>query len=139
MEPENYVVLEIAEKQVVSVGGQGPPGRDGLNGSGGVEFQFSYGDATPAVVTTALSGKLVYKIEIYLEVAFDGVGAALKVGDAGQADRLVAANENDPTQAVAYECYPNTVYEVDTQITLSITPGSGATQGSGVLVVYVQQ
>jgi hypothetical protein len=51
----------------------------------------------------------------------------------------VAANENDPTQAVAYECYPNTVYEVDTQITLSITPGSGATQGSGVLVVYVQQ
>ena len=135
------VVLESTEKQLVSIGGQGPKGADGRNGidgSGALALNFSFGDATPALITTAPAGKMVYRVELYIDEVFDGVGAEVTVGDAGNPARLMNASENDLTQVCANETNPGEVYGTDTGIILSITPGSGATQGSGIVLVYIQ-
>lgn len=104
-----------------------------------VEVNFAYGDATPAAITTALAGKLVYGVSIHIKTPFDGIGAALTVGDAGQVDRLMAAAENAPGQVGSNTTTPALAYAVDTPLILSITPGAGATQGAGLIIIEVQQ
>lgn len=136
------VVADRAVAGVVAAGQQGPAGATGPAGPPGaaaVEVAFAYGDATPVALTTALSGKLVYGVDLHIRVPFDGSGAALTVGDAGNTARLMAANENDPTAAGSYTTTPVYAYGSDTGLTLSITPGAGASQGAGVLVLYIQQ
>lgn len=139
------VQLVVADRSVggvVAVGQQGPQGLMGLPGPAGgaaIEVAFSYGDATPVSVTTALAGKLVYGVQIHIHVPFDGSAAALTVGDAGDTDRLMAAADNDPTTVGSYTTTPAYAYGSDTGLTLSITPGAGASQGAGILVLYIQQ
>jgi len=141
---DQQVVVEDTSIQTISVGEQGPTGAQGpigLTGPAGgaaVEMSFSYGDATPATIATAVAGKLVYGVGVHIKVPFDGVGAALRVGDAGQLDRLMAATENDPTQVGSSTTAPAYAYGVNTAVLLSVTPGAGATQGSGIIVLYIQ-
>jgi hypothetical protein len=78
-------------------------------------------------------------VQIHIRVPFDGIGAALTVGDAGDTDRLMAAADNDPTAVGSYTTTPAYAYGSDTGLTLGITPGAGASQGAGVLVLYIQQ
>jgi hypothetical protein len=124
---------------VVSVGEQGPPGRDGMNGSGGLEYAFAYGDATPAVIVTAPAGKIIYGVEVHIVEPFNGVGASIIVGDAGDPDRLMAAHENEPSLVGANETNPAYKYATDTPVRLTINPGAGASQGSGLLTLNIQQ
>lgn len=136
------VAREAAERSVVFGGEQGPQGPVGPPGPAGaasVELIFAFGDATPSPITTALAGKLVYSVQVHIRVPFDGAGAALTVGDAGQADRLMKASENDVLTVGANTTAPAHAYAVDTPLSLSITPGAGATQGAGVLVLGIQQ
>lgn len=141
---DQQVVVEEQVTQVVSVGEQGPTGAQGPIGltgpSGGAttEVNFAYGDASPTMLATAVAGKLVYGVGLHIKVPFDGIGATLTVGDAGQADRLMAAGENDVTQVGSNATAPAYVYGVNTAITLSIAPGAGASQGSGTVVLYIQ-
>lgn len=130
------VVRESAERAIVFGGEQGPPGPPG---SADIEVTFSFGDATPATLTTAPAGRLIYGVELYIKTPFDGTGAALSVGDAGQADRLLSSVENDISTAGGYFSTPAYAYAADTAIRLSITPGAGATQGAGVIVLRIQQ
>jgi len=137
-----HIVVDRSVGGVVAAGQQGPAGATGPAGPPGaaaVEIAFAYGDATPVALTTATAGKLVYGVDIHIRTAFDGSGAALTVGDAGDTARLMAANENDPTAVGSYTTTPAYAYGSDTGLTLSITPGAGASQGAGVLVLYIQQ
>lgn len=104
-----------------------------------VEMNFAYGDATPATIATAIAGKLVYGVGLHIKTPFDGVGATLRVGDAGQLDRLMTTAENAPGQVGSSTTTPAHAYGADTQILLSITPGAGATTGSGVVILHIQQ
>ena len=142
VEDRQVVTRDVVERSIVFGGEQGPPGPTGPAGPPGsvaVEANFAFGDATPAAITTALAGKLVYGVELYIKTPFDGVGAQVVVGDAGQADRLMAANENDLLTVGGNHTTPAHAYAVDTPILLSITPGAGATQGAGVIVLRIQQ
>ena len=137
-----HVVIERSVGGVVAAGQQGPQGLIGPQGPAGgaaIEVAFSYGDATPVAAATALTGKLVYGVQIHIRVPFNGTGAALTVGDVGDTDRLMAAADNDPTAIGGYTTTPAYAYGSDTGITLSITPGAGASQGAGILVLYIQQ
>lgn len=137
-----HVVADRSVGGVVAAGQQGPQGLMGLPGPAGgaaIEVAFSYGDATPVSAATALAGKLVYGVQIHIRVPFNGTGAALTVGDAGDTARLMAAVDNDPTAVGSYTTTPAYAYGSDTGLTLSITPGAGASQGAGVLVLYIQQ
>ena len=117
-------------------GEQGDPGPPGT--SGGIEFPFSWGDASPETITTIPSGKLIYEVQVHIQTAFDGASPQLQIGDAGQADRLMQAGQLDPTQEGSYSVSPAKVYGSDTDILLTIDPGGGATAGSGLVVIFVQ-
>lgn len=114
-------------------GDQGPPGT-----SGGIEFPFSWGDASPASVVVAPSGKLVYQVQLHIYTSFDGVSPTLQVGDVGQADRLMSAAQNDPTETGTYSSSPAKIYGSDTSVLLTINPGTGATAGSGLLILFIE-
>ena len=108
-------------------------------GSAGVtQYAFSYGDASPALIVTIPAGKIVYGVSINISVPFDGIGASLQIGDAGVADRLMTASQNEPSTVGAYSTSPSYLYGTATQLNLSITPGAGATQGSGLIILSIQ-
>lgn len=123
---------------ILTEGMQGPAGPPGLNGSGGLEFPFSWGDASPRTVMVAAAGKLIYGVQIHISEAFDGAGAELTVGDVGQTDRLMTAGQNDPANTGSYTVAPVHVYGTDTTILLTITPGGGATTGAGLLTLFIE-
>lgn len=142
IEERHVVVREVESTHVVFGGEQGPQGPAGLPGPAGaasIEFNFAFGDATPATVVTALANKLIYSVQLHIRVPFNGVGAALTVGDAAQPDRLMKAAENDVLTAGTNTTAPAHAYAVNTPLLLNITPGAGASQGAGVLILGIQQ
>lgn len=104
-----------------------------------VEFPFAFGDASPRTVRNVAAGKLVRRTQIHITEAFDGAGAALAVGDAGDAERLMAEGTNDPTDTGTYETNPAHRYGSDTDVLLTITPGAGASAGAGLLVLTLER
>jgi hypothetical protein len=123
--------------QIITVGRQGPAGAAGVSATG-VQVNFAWGDATPATIAVVAANKVVYGVELVITEPFDGTGASVVVGDAGQSDRLMATIENDLTQVGSSTTSPACVYGVSTAVTLTITPGAGATQGKGVVILLVQ-
>lgn len=134
-EPVIEVSHEEAAVEVLLAGPQGPRGAD----AGAIEIPFAYGDATPELITTVPAGKFVYEVDIIITTAFNGVGAALAVGDVAIPDRLLAATENAPGTAGTYSTHPNVAYIVSTAVNLTITPGAGASQGAGIVRLIIQQ
>lgn len=114
-------------------------GLQGESGNATIEFPFAWGDASPRSVTIAAADKLVYGAQIHIDVAFDGDGAQLQLGDAGDAERLMAATQNDPAGPGTYIAAPVHRYGTDTPILLTITPGAGATAGAGLLTLFIEQ
>lgn len=110
----------------------------GGGGGSAVSYSFAYGDATPAPLLVGAANKAIYSVILHILEAFNGVGASLTVGDAGQPDRLMLANQNNPAAPASYAATPDYVYGSNTQLLLSITPGAGATQGRGLLTIEVQ-
>lgn len=128
------VVVETGKTINIQLSGPaGPPGSGGA-----VEIPFAYGDATPKDLLLVVANKLVYTVSVVIKQAFNGVGAALTIGSSGSPSALMAANENDPTQVGEYETNPSVFYGVNTQLQLFITPGAGASAGSGVVLISVQ-
>ena len=142
-EDADLVVILQPDIQIVTVGEVGPPGPPGpagpaSGGGAGIQMNFAYGDATPATIATVLANKVIYSIEIVITQAFDGVGAGVTVGDAGQLDRFMGAAENAITITGSNTTAPAYTYGVDTPVLLSIAPGAGATQGKGLVILRVQ-
>jgi len=106
-----------------------------VQGVNNIQLPFSFSDATPVNVFIAKANELIEEIQILILTAFDGAGASLEVGDATLNDRLVTINQNDPTIPATYIITPNYSYVSSTQVLLTIDPGTGATQGSGLLLI----
>ena len=138
--------IRIGKKSVQVVvrgilGPSGPQGLQGIPGSAGtprIEVPFSFGDATPAELFGSLAGKLIQRITVFIETAFDGENPSLTIGDADNPTLLMDALENNLSEEAAYQVTPNFFYESDTQIYLFITPGLGSSQGSGLVVIETQ-
>lgn len=131
-------IVEIDGEQVeiTLLGMQGPPGTPAPGAI--APISFSWGDATPALLTTVWAGKRVYVVEVVISTAFNGSGASLTVGPLASPTELMAASENDPTVVASYEANPDKLYASSTAIYLHITPGSGASAGSGQVRLQVE-
>lgn len=132
------IVVGSAETTIVRVSSQGiagPPGRDG-NGTL-IKVDFSFGDASPAVITTLPAGTTILTTAIVVQTPFNGLGAALQLGDTRQSDRLLSVTQNNPSYAAEYEANPGYTYSSATPILLTITPGAGCTQGAGFVLLEV--
>lgn len=101
-------------------------------------INFAYGDATPKSLFTATADAMVLSVTVVIEEAFNGTGPALTVGDSGDTDRLMQADQNDPASVGTYQSNPGYSYSTATGLTLSITPGDGATAGAGVVVIEIE-
>lgn len=135
-----YASLVVVGSTVVTTltAEQGPPGADGADGTGQHTFPFSWGDATPASLMSASAGQMILAVTISLGVPFNGVGASLSLGDAGDTGRLLASSMIDPTVVGAFENAPCLRFGSNTQILLTIVPGTGASSGSGVVSLYLE-
>jgi hypothetical protein len=121
----------------------GPKGQQGDQGLPGTVFEgvfdldFAYGDATPVHIASILVGKIVKLARLDIYTPFNGSGAQLTIGSLAEPDRYMASTQNDPTTALSYEMSP--MRSVDSgDVYLFITPGSGATAGSGHVSVEIQ-
>lgn len=135
------ITVASPKVQIVTAGKVGPSGPVGPQGAAGtprIEVFFSFGDATPLVLFTAIAGKLIERITMFVESAFDGESPMLTIGDADNPTLLMDSSENDPTEEAAYQVTPNFFYESNTQVLLFINPGLGASQGSGLVVIETQ-
>lgn len=114
-----------------------PPTPEGQLVSGFNKVSFAYGDASPSRLFTLPAGKTVFTVIVVIQQRFNGTGATLKVGDAVDDDRLMATNQNDPTVIAEYETNPGYTYSTPTDLLLTINPGSGATNGSGYVLIEI--
>ena len=127
------IEIDGGQVEVVGVGIQGPPGPGIL-----APINFAWGDATPALLLTAVAGKRIYVVEIILFTAFNGAGAALSVGPLAAPAELMSASENNPAAVASYETNPDKLYASQTAIYLHITPGSGASAGAGQVRLEIE-
>lgn len=104
-----------------------------------LQMTFGYGDASPADVATAPAGRALLSVRLVILEAFDGIGAALTVGDATVPDRFITASQNAPGVVGLYETTPLFTYGSATNVLLTITPGSGATRGRGLIQLEYAQ
>jgi hypothetical protein len=120
---EGVVVVETEAPLVVSIGEAGPTGPVGQPGSAIPPVDFSYGDASPAIVYTLTEDMFLDSVQVVVTTAFNGTGAALSVGKSGQLEAYLAAAQNDPTTTATYETSPDVIIASGTVILLSITRG----------------
>jgi hypothetical protein len=101
------------------------------------KIPFAFGDASPKPIASISAGGAIFTVQLIITTPFNGVGAALAIGDATQPDRLMASSRNSPVVVAEYETNPGWVATQDTQILLTITPGAGCTQGSGFILLEI--
>lgn len=116
---------------------QGRAGRDGNDGLGST-YRFEFNSITILPLVRIEAGRAVRAVEVCILTPFDGAGASLSVGDDAQHDRLMSASEIDPAVKATFGTFPGYAYTELTLLNLYIAPGSGATAGSGIVVLYLE-
>jgi hypothetical protein len=109
----------------------------GGGGSKQESINFSYGDVTTQTIYQSLAGQRITRVEIAFDVAFN-VASTLSVGDSGNTQRLMSTGQNNPLSTDVYSSHPFHKYASNTNILLTLNTGIGATQGSGVVIVYYE-
>ena len=119
---------------VIEVNTPGPKGDKGAPGETIPPIYFSYGDA-PSVRWTATDAGLLTGVRVIIRTAFNGASPTLEVGVNADVDAALPAAFNDPTVAQEFENTPDIQMAPGDTVTLTISPGIGATQGNGVLLL----
>jgi hypothetical protein len=137
---ENGDAINVLESEQQAFNAVFDPATNALRvtGLGSYLLTFAYGDATPEVIFTCAAGDTIARVELSILTAFDGAGAALTVGDAGDIDRLMTAASNIPGTVGTYTTHPLHTYAAATAIALYITPGGGASAGNGFVKIFVK-
>lgn len=143
--PQPIVVTEQQRKliQAGQVGPRGPAGEEGPAGPAGANgdgqypvIGFTFADASGVVMTINPDSDVeVTAVELEIETAFDGAGAALQLGTAGDPGLLMDPSQNDPGDVAVYASFPRVRVAAGTELVLTISPGTGASQGTGTIVV----
>ena len=100
-------------------------------------INFSYGDVTTQTIYALTAGQRITQVEIVFDVAFNVV-STISVGDSGNTQRLMTTGQNNPLSTDVYATTPFYKYASNTDILLTLNTGIGATQGSGVVIVYYE-
>ena len=110
---------------------------DGVGASSGrIIKEFAYNSSSPLPIGTIGAGKRVVSVRTHVETALNGTTPLLTVGDAGDADRLMTAAQNDPKTIGAYDTDPGYKYAAETAVNLTITPDASSA-GAGFVVLEV--
>lgn len=118
---------------VIEVNTPGPQGPRGYSGASIPPIAFSYGDA-PSFVWTAYSDGVIPYVRLSLDVPIDGALPTVLVTLSTSAV-LLPSDYVDAATAGDYESTPDVRVAEGDKVRLTITPGVGASQGSGVLYI----
>lgn len=129
-------VEESASLVYVPTGPLGPQGPTGTVIPAGIGFQ--YGDVSPVFGVTIAAGQRVMECRLIIETPFDGVGAALSIGDASNHQSLLATTQVNPAMAGGYFSVPLVKYAEATALNLYFTPGADPHQGAGKFFIFVE-
>lgn len=153
-------VVALAAEQphhVVGLIGQGPAGPSAFEdwlkrnpggtweeflaslGTGSLDavIDFTFGDATPRIMFTVPQACLLSEVQLIIRQPFNGAGASLLVRTNGYIT-LMDTDQNRPDFSATYETTPAAILPAGSQIVLEITPGAGATAGTGQLLLNLQ-
>lgn len=134
---ERFGMAYQGQQRFTAVGGvAGRRGRTGPSGNAIPPIAFSYGDATPAAIYTLPDAGLLAELKLIVDEPFDGAGSQLRLLT-GTGLVLMADTENDPAYASTYEATPAEALPAGTSILLEITPGAGATAGTGQILLNI--
>lgn len=98
-------------------------------------IDFSYGDASPAVVHTMSAASEIVQVSLQIEQAFNGSGAAISLGTLTSPGLLFSSAMNNPAVVGVFEFSPREEIPAGADIILTITPGAGASQGAGQIFI----
>lgn len=101
-------------------------------GSVGIVINFTFGDVASRVLFTMPEDGTIPELQLTIRTPFDGTGATLAVRTSNGID-LIPEDRNFPEYSGTYETTPMATLPAGTEILLEIYPGSGATQGNGLL------
>lgn len=105
---------------------------------GRLQRRFDWGDVNPLPVGTVPGGRLVTRVELYVETAFSDAATTLSVGTAGDPAELLPLALCRPTEEGLYETAPCVEYLTDTEVVLGINRGGGEGSGGGLVVVLFE-
>jgi hypothetical protein len=131
--PPNIVALAALD-------GAGYPYRQ-LNGtwalrkSGRAVVNFAFGDATPSPIYIPAETGVLALLRVEIETPFDGTGAELTIGTESDPDAYVDASQVDPAVVASWEVCPDITVTSGSPIVLYITPGAGASTGTGRILI----
>ena len=138
------MVLEVPPniQALAELSGEGHPYREddgswSLRRSGRAVIPFAFGDATPTNVYIATEAGNLAMVGVVIDTPFDGAGAALEVGDGITPDLYLSADDIDPAMAASYQAVPDVDVPAGSAVSLTITPGAGATAGAGRVIINI--
>lgn len=129
-------IVRSVDLRVVTLAVPGPKGSDG---SGAITVPFEWNSITILPILVAVAEKTVLRVEVCVVIPFDGSSPSLSVGDSGDHQRLLPTTDIDPSLEATFSVNPGYRYGTATQINLYINSGSGASQGSGVVSIVMEQ
>lgn len=97
--------------------------------------EFQYNSGTVAMFSIPANAKII-SCSIEMQNAFDGTGASIIVGDAGDTDRLMQASKNDPYEVSVYSSHESYEYAAATLINIIVTAGTATTGNGYVTLIY---
>lgn len=125
-------VTQVVE--LVTAGPQGPPGPAGPSSQGIPPIDYAYGDAAGAIFTSSGAGTITL-VRLTVSTSFDGASPSLVIGTLLQPSALLAAVQSDLTTLGEYEHTPDYHLNAYEAVRLTITPGVGALQGAGTILL----
>jgi hypothetical protein len=127
-------VIDVTGRQGLP-GPRGPRGLPGADALPPVDFDFDV--ASPFPLHVLGEDTLITMARLRIGTAFNGAGASLSIGIAGQPDLLLPAGYVNPAKQASYEAAPDVLLPEGTTILLFVTPGSAAVQGSGQVFINI--
>lgn len=113
--------------------------RHGASSSAGqvftVETPFTYQDVGTISLGKVRAGGRIHRITTVVETAFNGVTPAVKYGDAGDDDRLVATGFVNLTVVEKYIAQPFHLYAAETEVIATLAIGGSPSQGAGTVIM----
>ena len=97
---------------------------------------LAFGTSSPIAVATAPADTLIGKRYVVVTTAFNGTAPTLKVGDAGDDDRLIATTDADLKTVGMYEIPGAYTYASETPI-VGVYAADGSTAGEALIILEV--
>lgn len=106
----------------------------------------TYNGGSPQNIATLPANSLVLEVILHITTAFNGTGAAIDIGDAGDADRFIA-NADVNEGAVGFTRSSSTtaagakghLYTQETIVRAAVSAGTGGNQGAAtVYILYAK-